>query len=204
MRSRNTATSLQKEEKKQHDTRLRIAAVVAVVVACLFTGRLFFLMVIQHGFYTALAAGSQTLYAQLFPERGSIFVQDSRTKEEFPVALNKDLFTIFVDTREIPDDDTAEHIAEQLSEIFQYTDEQTGDVYHRINKRDDPYEPIEKLVEETTVQRLKDMALPGIGFVRQATRFYPEGSLAAQTIGFVGKDVDGNDIGRYGIEGYWN
>ncbi len=204
MRSRNTAASSHRQENSGQDTRLRIAAVFVLGLALAITARLFFLMVMQHGFYTALAAGSHTLYAQLFPERGSIIVQDSRTGEEFPVALNKDVFTVFVDTRDITSEDEAESVAEQLAQSFAYDDEKKLALFYRINDTDDPYEPIEKGVEEVLVDQLKEKELPGVGFVRQSARFYPEGNLAAQTVGFVGKNDEGNDIGRYGIEGYWD
>lgn len=204
VRSRNSAVSSHKQEGGRQDTRLRIAAVFVLFLAAIVVFRLFFLMVMQHEFYTALAAGSHTLYAQLFPERGTVYVQDSRTGEEFPVALNKDVFTVFVDTRELASDEEAEDVAEALAAAFAYDDEQKLALFYRINGKDDPYEPIEKQVEETLVDELKAKDLPGVGFVRQSARFYPEGNLAAQTIGFVGKDEAGNDVGRYGIEGYWN
>lgn len=193
----------EKRFQSVQDPRLRIAAVLLLIGTIGMILRLFSLMVLQHGFYAALAAGSHSLYEQLFPKRGEIALQDSRTGDAYPVALNKDVFIVYADTRSIVDDKIAEDVAEALASVFQYDDEKKLDVYHRVNKRTDPYEPIEKGVEETVVDDLKKRALPGIGFVRQSERFYPEKSLAAQVIGFVGKQEDGRDIGRYGIEGYW-
>jgi cell division protein FtsI/penicillin-binding protein 2 len=54
------------------------------------------------------------------------------------------------------------------------------------------------------MNKVKQMQLVGIHFVRVPYRYYPEEMLASQVIGFVGKDENGNDIGRYGAEGYWN
>ena len=48
------------------------------------------------------------------------------------------------------------------------------------------------------------MNLPGIGFDSQYQRFYPEASMAAQLLGFVGKDSSGNDKGYFGLEGYYD
>jgi cell division protein FtsI/penicillin-binding protein 2 len=195
------------DPKRRHEDgngRIRVASVALLGIVAVIIVRLFFLMVIQHGFYEALAAGSHTLYEQLFPERGSVYIQDSRTKEEFPIALNKDLFTVFVDTRVLTNEDDADLVATAFAEVFGYDDEKKLDVYTRINGTNDPYEPVEKDVEESIVDVLKEKKLPGVGYVRHASRFYPEGVLASQTIGFVGKDTDGKDVGRYGIEGYWN
>jgi len=43
----------------------------------------------------------------------------------------------------------------------------------------------------------------GLYFEKEEKRVYPNNSLASHIIGFMGKDSDGNDIGRYGIEGYY-
>ncbi len=166
--------------------------------------RLFFLMVLEHNFYSTLAIGSHEMSRELFPIRGSIFVQDSRTGEEYPLAINLDSFLVFADTREITSDDDAEHIAEQLANTFSYTDEEKLALFLKLNKRSDPYEPIEDRVDEVTVNTLRALELRGIEFLRRSDRFYPEGPLAAQTVGFLGKNEKGESVGRYGIEGYWN
>lgn len=42
---------------------------------------------------------------------------------------------------------------------------------------------------------------PYLAFDNSSARFYPEASMAAHITGFVGRDEDGQEIGRYGIEG---
>ena len=185
------------------DIRLRLLFVFFVLLAALVTARLFYLMILQRDFYAALAGGSREVFSNLFPERGQIFIQDSRTGEEFPVAMNRDYFVVFVDTREIKNDADAQNVTQKLVEIFGYDEKKKLAVFLQINKRSDPYEPIENKVDEATVDKLKELNLPGLGFVRKTFRFYPEGKLASQVIGFLGKDQTGNDVGRYGIEGYW-
>ena len=185
------------------DPRLRIAAIVVLVIAGVIVMRLFVLMVLQHEVYAGLAKGAHELYANLFPQRGSIYIQDSRTGEQFPFAINKDVFTLYADTREIEDAETAESVAEELAGIFEYTDEEKLALYLQLNKRDDPYEPIEKRLEESQKIEIESRKLTGIHFTRTQERYYPEGKLAAQVVGFVGKTEEGRDIGRYGIEGYW-
>lgn len=185
------------------DSRIKIMAIAFTLLAIFVIARLFGLMVLQHSFYTALAAGAQDVYSQLFPKRGSILIQDSRTLQEYPLAMNRDFFLVFADTREIKTDDEAEHIAGELATVFNYNDEQKLSLYLNLNKRTDPYEPIEKKVSEEVVSLIKEKNLLGIGFVRRPERVYPEGSLAAQLLGFVGKNEEGGSVGRYGIEGYW-
>lgn len=185
------------------DVRLTVLAVFFAFGIFIIISKLFFVMIIQHNFYTALAAGEQEIYAKLFPKRGTISLQDSRTREAYPVAMNRDYFIVFADTRAIKDDQTAELAANKLSELFHYPDDKKLTLYQQLNKRTDAYRMIEQKVDESVVASIKSLALPGIQFVRKSYRYYPEANLAAGVVGFVGKDTNGQEIGRYGIEGYW-
>lgn len=46
---------------------------------------------------------------------------------------------------------------------------------------------------------------PGFGlyFEKTEKRLYPDGRLASHVLGFMGKDPNGQDVGLYGIEGYY-
>jgi len=186
------------------DQRIWSVQVIIAIGTCVIVSRIFFLMIIQHDFYVQLANGSHELFERLIPRRGAVYAQDSRSDEIYPLAMNRDVFLLYANTKEITDNDTAETVAEALAEVFSYDDEKKLAVYYQLNKRTDPYEPIEKKIEEDVKNELEKRELPGIHFVRQSLRFYPEQSLAAQTIGFLGKDSEGEHVGRYGIEGYWN
>ncbi len=189
---------------KPKDTRLNLVWIFFVFLSILMSGRLVMLMVLQHDFYLTLANGSREALDKLFPKRGTIYAQDTRTGELYPMAMNRDYFLVFADTREIKDDESANQVTNKLAEIFNYDDQKKLSLYLQLNKRSDPYEPIEKKVDEEIVNKIKELNLPGIGFTRRAFRYYPEGELAAPAIGFVGQDEKGIDVGRYGIEGYWN
>lgn len=43
----------------------------------------------------------------------------------------------------------------------------------------------------------------GLNFEKEEKRVYPDGKLASQVLGFMGKDENGKDKGMYGIEGYY-
>ena len=144
------------------DTRLRISALAMTAAAGLVILRLVFLMVLQHDEYAALAAGSQDLYAQLFPNRGEIFMR-GRNGQEYPAAINRDTFVVFVDTRAISDDETAEVVAEQLSQVLGYDDEKKFALYLNVNKRTVPYEPVEQYVSVEVVEQIKSQAGGGGG-----------------------------------------
>lgn len=52
--------------------------------------------------------------------------------------------------------------------------------------------------------KITDLKIKGLGFETEENRFYPEGSTAAQLLGFVGKNDEGDDTGYFGLEGYYN
>jgi cell division protein FtsI/penicillin-binding protein 2 len=69
--------------------------------------------------------------------------------------------------------------------------------------------PYEKCtIEQSTIEKVinyvrQSISFPyliGISFESTSQRIYPEGQLAAHVIGFLGKDLNSNDIGRGGIE----
>ena len=190
-------------KKETSDSRLRFVLGFFFLLSLIIVGKLIILMIFQHSFYTALATGSREVYKSLFPVRGQVYMQDSRTGEEYPLAMNRDYFIVYADTRAIKTDEEAENIAVKLAEVFNYDEEKKMAVFLQLNKRSDPYEPIENKVDETVVDKLKELNLLGIAFSRRSLRYYPEGNLATHVIGFLGKDSAGNDVGHYGIEGYW-
>lgn len=73
----------------------------------------------------------------------------------------------------------------------------------RLSNKSDPYEPIKRGVPEEQLAQLRALELPGIYYTRDPSRLYPEPGLGGQVLGFVGRDDQGNPVGRYGIEGYF-
>ena len=56
----------------------------------------------------------------------------------------------------------------------------------------------------TTKEKNKLSNLTSLSFIQNEQRSYPNGSLFAHVLGFLGKDSSGNISGFYGIEGYFN
>lgn len=51
---------------------------------------------------------------------------------------------------------------------------------------------------------IENLDLKGVGFEPQMIRFYPEASLSAHLLGFVGNDINGQAQGYFGLEGYYD
>jgi len=167
-------------------------------------GRLFSLQILQYDYYYALAQDQHDIYQDLFPQRGEIFIQDladSRRNNQpnySPLAINKEFYQVYVTPKEIADDQK-DDLANKLAELLEL-DKET--ILERINKKDDPYEPIKHKVSQEIAQTITDWQIDGLATVPETWRYYPNGSLACHLTGFVGFEEE-KKIGQYGLEGYY-
>ena len=130
-------------------------------------------------------------------ERGLIYFQD-KNKEYTAVAINKKYNTLYAIPKEI---ENPEETSKFLSEIIPLSYEE---IFSRLSKTDDPYEPLIKKVEDDDFNSIKNANIEGIYLGEEDYRYYPLGSSAAQVIGFVGETEDGFIKGRYGLESYYD
>lgn len=203
---KSTKKPRRQSKRSTTDTRIQTAGILILVASGIVISRLFFLMVMQHGFYTALAAGSHEVYSELIPTRGKIYMQDSRTGEAYPVAMNRDYYLIFLDTRQFESDEDIALVTSTLITALEIPEDDIDrrkEISDKAKKDNDPYEPIAEKVPTEVVDALREQDLPGVGFIRRSYRFYPEGDFAGPIIGFVGKTTDGQTVGQYGLEGYF-
>lgn len=78
-------------------------------------------------------------------------------------------------------------------------------LYTKFDQKTDPYEPFLRpyeVVDDELQQFLERRQLPGIVVEEEEVRTYPEGTLAAHVLGYVGYQEEGR-VGRYGIEGHF-
>ncbi|MBU4375287.1 penicillin-binding protein 2 [Patescibacteria group bacterium] len=72
-----------------------------------------------------------------------------------------------------------------------------------LSKKNDPYEPIADKVGGEALEKIKQLDMPGIGYIMKKYRFYPEDNIGSHILGFVGY-VGDDKRGRYGIEGFFD
>lgn len=187
-----------KEDRDLPAKRMRIFFVVVLLAALAIAGRLFVLQILSGKAYAALASNQHGIFQQLFPERGTVYVRDGlHSDERFPVAINKELRTVYADPRQIKD---AEIAAKLLAPVLELDE---TELLEKIVHTDGAYVPLKKRVSEEVVARVKEFELPGIAFETERIREYPEKSFLSHVLGFVGSNEQGQKIGRYGIEGKW-
>lgn len=163
--------------------------------------RLFFIQVVKHSFYEAMAKDTHALIQELMPSRGEIFAQDRYAENGLAViATNQTQHSVYLNPMQVTD---ANAIADHISTILAMDPEV---VRERAGKEDDVYEPLTTASDqqiEAIEQAIDEFKLSGIYWAPEDKRFYPEGESVATVTGFVGM-VDDEKKGQYGLEGYFN
>lgn len=182
------------------ERRLNIIRGFVIIGASLVLIKLFFMQVINGGFYRALASESHEIYRTLFPVRGQIMVRDSDPTNEqahlYPIATNKNYITVWAEPRSISDPLATANTLASILEVDQV------ELLAKLSKPKDAYEVIKKKVEDGLANQIRDMKLKGIHFQEETYRFYPEKNIGANILGFVGIKDD-KRVGQYGLEGYF-
>lgn len=165
------------------------------VITCLFllvVLRLFYWQVIKAEELSSLAQSQYGTTIKLIPQRGVI-----KTSDGFPVVSNKISYLIFANPKEIKN---KTYVSNTIASIL---DIDLASVSASLSL-DRYWVPIASGINIETKTKLEKLNLPGIGFDQRYERSYPEASMAAHLLGFVGKDELGNDKGYFGIEGYYD
>jgi cell division protein FtsI/penicillin-binding protein 2 len=177
--------------------RLAFIRLVFFVFFSLIVLQLFNLQVINRKLYADLASGQHNILAQLVPERGGIYVQDPLSDNKiYPVAVNKQLNFVYTSPKDVVDPQAT---AVKLAPILNM---EVLDLQEILNKPNDPWEPVQHYVTDEVAEAVTNLNLPGIFTIPETMRFYTEGPLFSQLIGYVGFKDDKKQ-GQYGVEGYW-
>lgn len=174
----------------QKGSRSRILAGLIFAIVGIFVIRLFYLQIIQHDYYANLADKEQIKPFIIPSKRGLIYGLDGDTPVQ--LVMNETVYTVFADPLTTKDD---EKIIEVIHRIA--GGNARPDLKSLLDKKDTRYQVLATRVTRTQADKIKEEGLNGVSFQAESQRVYPEGSLAAQTLGFV--DFEG--IGQYGVEG---
>lgn len=172
--------------------RFRFSFIIFLLFFVSVIARLFYWQIVKAEELSALGESQYGQKIKTFPDRGEI-----RTSDNFPVATNRLSFLIFANPKEVKDKD---NIAKVLSPFLE-TDSASISADLSLNRF---WVPLKQNINNETKEKIEAMMLPGIGFEQKAVRFYPEASMAAHLLGFVGKDNTGEDKGYFGLEGYYD
>lgn len=188
------------------DRRLLVLKIIIIAGIGIVGMRLFVLQVLSGAFYADIASDQHSVFAELIPERGDVYLRDPKSRSgTFPAAINREVATIYAVPRDIEDPGAAAAALAPLLEPDEtLRDAKKGQLLDKLLRKDDPYEPLLRRAPDDVADAVRALGLKGIGFAEDPMRFYPERSALAHVVGFVGMNDKGERIGRYGIEGWWD
>ena len=132
----------------------------------------------------------------LKPDRGTIYFTD-KNGSKIPAVVGKAYPVIFAVPKEIDD---PQETSAMLHEILGLD----GDsLINRFKNPKDFYVRLVPKADNSVVQKIKEAGLKGVYATEENYRYYPFGALGSHLLGFVGFGEDGKEIGRYGIEKFY-
>lgn len=159
----------------------------------------------------------QTFEDQIPAPRGEIYASDN-----FPLVANQEAFLIYGKPYEIAN---PKEVAKMLSgylisekyatdeAVLSDTDKEAKEkeitakeeeITQKLSAKNLFWVQLARKVPLSVKEKIQSLSIGGLGFEKDAKRFYPEASMAAAALGFVGSDKFGQDIGYFGLEGYWD
>lgn len=202
--------------------RRGLLVVVFFIIGLIVAARLFHLQILKAGYFDTLAEDQHRIEQVLLQSRGEIYMHDFKGQDLVPLGLNRNLSLVYgvpsqitnprmtakllsgilVDENGECKELLGEGAAEELILKCQGRKRLEDEIYNKVRKENDPYEPIYHEVDEDKVNQIKALNLEGIYFEDEWVRFYPEAERTAQVGGFLGFKGD-RRAGQYGVEGYW-
>lgn len=175
----------------QKGSRSKVLASLVLVFAAIFTVRLFYLQIIQHDYYVDKANNEQLKRLSIPAKRGVIYALDGDTP--VPLVMNQTVYTVFADPQTVESD--------EIDKIINVIKGVAGgnaksNLEDLLSMKQSRYQVLATKITRIQADKIKEKDLKGIGFKEETQRVYPEGTLAAQVLGFV--DYDG--VGKYGVE----
>lgn len=153
--------------------------------------RLFYVQVLDHSRYVALAQQQHWMEKEIPANRGQIYVREG--SEKYPMAINITKNLIYaspIQMKDIPD------ASKKLSSVLNIPEKDLNDLMGGKKA----YVVLKHYLSDDETAKIKQLNLEGIYLTPEATRYYPEEEIASHVLGFVNAEGEG----QYGIEGFFN
>lgn len=169
--------------------RIYVLSSLFLLFISLIVAKLFYIQILASDSYTP---NNYLRSTRIEPDRGNIY---DRNKE--PLVVNQSYYTLFSEPKNVTD---SWKLLKQIDEVTQVGE---ATLEGRFKKEKQWVSLVDNVTEEQK-KEIENRKLDGVGFDEYKKRYYPEASIAAQLLGFVGKDDEGDNVGYFGIEGYYH
>jgi cell division protein FtsI (penicillin-binding protein 3) len=164
---------------QRNHNRLGVAKIFFLALFLVIAGRAFQLQVLQGEKLMRLGERQHLKEWIVLPKRGALF---DRAGE--PLALSMESQSVYARPHRVQD---PEKLSQALAQILNL---RVADVKQKLNS-DKPFVWIKRQVSSPEAEKIQALNPPGIGMFYEPNRHYPQGQLAGQLIGFVGRDSEG-------------
>jgi len=168
-----------------------------VLLFLILITRLFYLQVINFNFYKKQAANQQISEKRINYSRGNIISSDNMV-----LATNNITYNLIINPKIIKN---KEIYLKLFTDTIKFeNDEEKNkfiDKYNQLVNTDTYYQIVKKNLSSTEKSLIEKENYQGISFEKEIKRYYPEGHLASNVLGFVAKSETNDYQGYYGIEG---
>ncbi len=154
----------------------------------LIESRLYQLQIVQHQEFSEKAKKEQVRVINILSERGIIYDKNLQ-----PLAINVSSYSLYAHPGRISQ---PQILADALCPILKAD---KSSILKKLTK-DRVFVWLERKLSLREKREIENLNLPGIGFVEERKRFYPQREIASHILGFVGVD----NQGLSGIEYYYN
>ncbi|MBX4201551.1 penicillin-binding protein 2 [Candidatus Saccharibacteria bacterium] len=168
--------------------RLQVWYGVLFLIIAIIITRLFYLQIVRHDHYQQAALNDQQKQYSIASERGTIKAHQGSGL--VPLVLNEKLYTLYADPSLV------KHPTSDSQKLATITKGDSVKYAALMKTKDSRYQILGKRFTPQQKTQIEALKLPGVGLQAQDYRTYPQGTLAAQLLGFVNNDGQGN----YGIE----
>jgi cell division protein FtsI (penicillin-binding protein 3) len=141
--------------------------------------RAYQLQVVQSKKLAAMADRQSQRIVQLVPKRGILY---DRKKEEMAISMEVD--SVFAQPPKVED---IKAVAKKLGPIL---GQKSATLLSRM-KKDDPFVWLQRGITSEQRTAIEKYNFPGVDFLKETKRFYPQGEVGVHVIGFAGLDAQG-------------
>ncbi|HEX8004276.1 MAG TPA: penicillin-binding protein 2 [Mycobacteriales bacterium] len=160
-------------------TRLGHGLAIVALALVVLAGRLVQLQGLESTAYAAKAERQRLRKVELAASRGAILDRSGR-----PLAMNVDARAVYADPKLVKNADAAARALQPLLKV-------KGHELRARLTRSGRFVYLARGVHPDVARAVLDLKLPGVGTLPETKRVYPNASLGAAVVGFVGREGDG-------------
>ncbi|MDD3662900.1 MAG: penicillin-binding protein 2 [Candidatus Pacebacteria bacterium] len=176
--------------------RIRVTSVLVIAFALVLIFRLFFVQVVNGDTYADKADRQYVSPSSNIFDRGSIFFS-KKDGDLVAAATVASGFKVAINPTKIENPESLYLALNPYLKIDYDT------FIYRASKENDIYEEVANRLTKEEITEIENLKLTGVSIYKDSWRFYPGGSLASQTLGFLA--YKGDELrGQYGLERYYN